>query len=149
MQGEEDYQIEKSTWFGQGSQRIRGALFVTYSGWNRLNRLNMGTVAAILMVCVVCSCTNGMFGLTTKISDILATPSKFADKEVTIQGKVTDSLILLGRGYFVVSDPTGSMTVIPAKTFPRVGEIVKISGVVKNAFVVGDKSLTVIIENSQ
>lgn len=38
------------------------------------------------------------------------------------------------------------IAVIPSKTFPKVGEEVQIKGMVKNAFVIGDKSLTVIME---
>jgi hypothetical protein len=52
----------------------------------------------------------------------------------------------LGVGYFAVSDGTETIVVIPAKTYPKVGEEVKIRGMVKNAFVVGDKSLTVVVE---
>ena len=52
-------------------------------------------------------------------------------------------------GYFVISDGTESIAVIPSKTFPKVGEEVKIKGTVKNAFVIGDKSLTVIVERGE
>lgn len=41
------------------------------------------------------------------------------------------------------------MAVIPSKTFPTVGDKVKINGMVKNAFVIGDQSLTVILENAE
>ena len=49
----------------------------------------------------------------------------------------------------MISDGTDSIVVIPSKTFPKVGEGVKIKGTVKNAFVIGDKSLTVIIEEGK
>ncbi|MBI4838955.1 MAG: hypothetical protein HY806_07435 [Nitrospirae bacterium] len=52
-------------------------------------------------------------------------------------------------GYFVISDDTDSITVIPSKTFPKVGEEVKIKGTVKNAFVIGDKSLMVVVEEEK
>ncbi len=68
---------------------------------------------------------------------------------VNVKGKVTESLIALEVGYFVISDGTESIAVIPSKTFPKVGEEVKIKGTVKNAFVVGDKSLTVIVEKEE
>jgi hypothetical protein len=42
-----------------------------------------------------------------------------------------------------------SIVVIPLKTFPKVGEEVKIKGTVKNAFVIGDKNLTVIVEEGE
>ncbi|MFA4827825.1 MAG: hypothetical protein WC855_10915 [Thermodesulfovibrionales bacterium] len=52
-------------------------------------------------------------------------------------------------GYFVVDDTTETIAVIPSKTFPKVGEEVKIKGKVKNAFVIGDKSLTVVVEEGK
>ena len=38
---------------------------------------------------------------------------------------------------------------IPAKTFPKVGEEVRIRGTVKPAFVVGEKSLVVVVEDEK
>lgn len=89
---------------------------------------------------------NFPFNRPEKISDILSSPSKYSGKLVNVKGKVTESFIALEIGYFVLSDGTDSIVVIPSKTFPRVGEEVKIKGKVKNAFVIGDKSLTVIVE---
>lgn len=89
---------------------------------------------------------NFPFNKTEKISDILSSPSKYSGKLVNVKGKVTESFIALEVGYFVISDGTDSIVVIPAKTFPKAGEEVKIKGKVKNAFVIGDKSLTVIME---
>ncbi len=95
------------------------------------------------MVIPIFSCNstsfNFPFNKTEKISDILSSPSKYSDKLINVKGKVTESLIALEMGYFVVSDGTESIAVIPSKTFPKVGEDVKIKGTVKNAFVIGDK----------
>ena len=89
---------------------------------------------------------NFPFNRTEKISDILSSPSKYSGKLVNVKGKVTESFIALEVGYFVISDGTESIVIIPSKTFPKVGEEVRIKGKVKNAFVIGDKSLTVIVE---
>ena len=98
------------------------------------------------------SCSNTSFDFpfnkTEKISDILSSPSSYSDKLVNVKGKVTESFIALEVGYFVISDGTDSIVVIPSKTFPKVGEEVKIKGTVKTAFVIGDKSLTVIVEDA-
>lgn len=101
------------------------------------------------LLLIVLSCTNNPLSGTTKISDILASPSKYSDQFVHVKGKVTESLIFFGQGYFMVADGTGAIAVVPSKTYPKTGEEVTIKGQVKNAFVVGDKSLTVIMENSQ
>jgi len=97
---------------------------------------------------VLISCSQNPFSVTIKISDILASPSKYGEKSVTVKGKVTESFILLGNGYFMLADSTGAIAVFPAKTYPKTGEEVTITGHVENAFVIGDKSLTVIIENT-
>lgn len=89
---------------------------------------------------------NFPFNKTEKISDILSSPSKYSGKLVNVKGKVTEFFIALEVGYFVISDGTDSIVIIPSRTFPKVGEEVKIKGTVKNAFVIGDKSLTVIVE---
>ena len=104
-------------------------------------------VFLFLFVIFFSSCdSNSIFKKTEPISKILESPSKFQDKIVTVKGKVTESIIAFGIGYFVVSDGTSSIAIIPSKTFPKVGEEVKIKGTVKNAFVIRDKSLTVILE---
>jgi hypothetical protein len=102
---------------------------------------------AFLLLSIILSCNNLPWG-TTKITDILATPSKYSDGLVHIKGKVTESFIFLGQGYFIVSDGTGTIAVVPSKTYPKAGEEVTINGQVRNAFVIGDKSLTVIIEDT-
>jgi RecJ-like exonuclease len=89
---------------------------------------------------------NSLFSSTESISIILESPSKYDNKIVRVRGKVTESLLVFGVGYFVISDESSSIAVIPSRTFPKVGEEVKIRGTVKNAFVIGDKSLTVIME---
>jgi len=46
----------------------------------------------------------------------------------------------------VISDGTRVIAVVPSKTYPKTGEDVTIKGHVKNAFVIGNESLIVIIE---
>ena len=102
---------------------------------------------ALLWLMMSCS-TNSLLG-TTKIADLLASPSQYANSVVRVKGKVTESFILLETGYFMIADGTGAIAVIPSRTYPKSGEEVTVKGQVKNAFVIGDKSLTVIVENSQ
>ncbi|MBF0556758.1 MAG: hypothetical protein HQK96_19760 [Nitrospirae bacterium] len=106
-------------------------------------------ILMLVLFSIVFACSNGFPSRTTKIGNILASPSKYEDRLVRVKGKVTESVIVFGVGYFKISDSTGAIVVIPSKTFPKMGEEVTINGQVKNAFVVGDKSLTVIIENSE
>jgi hypothetical protein len=116
---------------------------------NRCNAVKKRFALAIafLSFLIIFSCTTGPLSGTTKVTDILASPSKYADGVVRVSGKVTESFIFFGQGYFMLSDGTGAIAIVPAKTYPKVGEDVTIKGQVKNAFVIGDKSLTVVIEN--
>jgi hypothetical protein len=99
---------------------------------------------------ISCSNTssNFPFNRIEKISDILSSPSKYSGKSVNVKGKVIESFIALEVGYFVISDGTDSIVIIPSKTFPKFGEEVQIKGKVKNAFVIGDKSLTGVVEQA-
>lgn len=104
-------------------------------------------VFAFALLLLTISCSSSSLWGTTKIADLLASPSQYANSVVRVKGKVTESFILLGTGYFTIADGTGAIAVIPSKTYPKSGEEVTIKGQVKNAFVIGEKSLTVIIEN--
>lgn len=109
----------------------------------------ISVILTLLLLSTVYSCTNNPLTGMTSITDVLSSPSKYADGSVRVKGKVTESFIVFGNGYFMISDGTGAIGVVPSKTFPKVGEDVTIKGHVENAFVIGDKSLTVIIENSE
>ena len=104
---------------------------------------------SIVSLSILLSCTNNPFLIITKISDILASPSKYSDSSVRVKGRVTESLVYFGQGYFVIADGTGVIAVVPSKTYPKTGEDVTIKGQVKNAFVIGNQSLTAVIEDTQ
>ncbi len=107
----------------------------------------LGLIVAFGVFTLVVSCRGIDIPIRTeKISHILSSPSKYSGKVVTVSGKVTEAITVFGIGYFILADETGSITVIPSKTFPKVGEKVKIRGTVENAIVIGDNSVTVIVE---
>ena len=103
-------------------------------------------VLLFLFVLSASSCGKSSFSKAKPISKVIESPSKYHNQLVTVKGKVTESIIAFGVGYFILSDGDSSIAIIPSKTFPKVGEEIKIRGIVKNAFVIGDKSLTVILE---
>ena len=129
---------------------------MTWGFWESMTKENFPskkTLCVIITLVVLstaasCSIINPLWG-TTKIADLLASPSQYADSVVRVKGKVTNSFMVFGKGYFTVADETGSIAIIPSKTYPKTGEEVTIKGRLKSAFVIGDKSLTVLIENSQ
>nr|CBX26740.1 unknown protein [uncultured Desulfobacterium sp.] len=39
-----------------------------------------------------------------------------------VKGKVTESFLFLGQGYFMLADDTGTIAVIPSETYPKLGK---------------------------
>jgi len=82
----------------------------------------------------------------TPIRDILDHPRAYHGKKVTVAGEVTRGVNLLVVRYFIVRDATGEIPVVTQGAVPRPGERVWVTGVVNQAFVLGDQSLVVLIE---
>ncbi|MEN6317877.1 MAG: hypothetical protein ABFD82_03835 [Syntrophaceae bacterium] len=85
----------------------------------------------------------------TKIGDITKDPRGYAGKEVTISGEVVDAFSFFLIKSFVVRDATGEITVVTGKPLPRKGEKLKVTGIVKEAFSLGDQNLLVIVEKEK
>ncbi len=86
---------------------------------------------------------------TTSIRDILDHPRTYHGKKVTIAGEVTQGVNLLVVRYFIVRDATGEIPVVTQGAVPRVGERVRVTGIVNQAFALGDQSLVVLIETHE
>ncbi len=64
-----------------------------------------------------------------KISEVTADPGRYANKEVTIVGKVTNSYGALNYGVFEIDDGTGRMWVVTEKYgVPSKGTYIGVSG---------------------
>ena len=83
----------------------------------------------------------------TKIGDIRGNPRKYAEKEVTVSGQVTEVLSLIAFKYFVLRDDTGEITVTTSKPLPAVGQKLTVRGTVKETFSIGTRTGLVIAEN--
>jgi hypothetical protein len=62
------------------------------------------------------------------VEDILEKPSKYANKKVELEGKVTKSNGIFGAGYFIIDDGTGEIPVLTSKGLPNEGEEVTVKG---------------------
>lgn len=86
----------------------------------------------------------------TPIGQLLDNSSKYNGKTVRIQGSVTESAGLLGRGAYQVKDETGSLTVVSESASPpRKGSTIGVKGVFEALFTLGTKSLAVLREQSR
>lgn len=102
---------------------------------NPVNRSNLryslvllGTVLAVLLL--------GACG-ARKVNQILSDPTKFANKDVKVEGTVTESYSVVGRGAYQIADGTGRLWVVSTKGVPRKGARVSVKGRVKEAFDLG------------
>lgn len=82
----------------------------------------------------------------TVIKKILDDPREYNGKTVTISGVVTENVNILLLKYYVVEDKTGEIVVVTKRAVPKKETKVKVTGVVNQAFAIGDKSMVVIIE---
>ncbi len=84
----------------------------------------------------------------TDIRQILADPRAYEGKTVTLDGEVTETFSLLIIKYFRLDDGTGSIGVVSDNPLPAKGQRMKVTGEVREAFSLGDKNLTVVMEQS-
>ena len=86
----------------------------------------------------------------TKIADINRDPGRFAGKEVTISGNVSDSFGGFGNGVFAVDDGTGRIWVF-SQNFGVPGGAGKVSvtGQVQQGFSFGGRTYGVILRQTQ
>ena len=82
---------------------------------------------------------------TTSIAKIIADPRNYENKEVSVHGTVETSFNL-GIKYYVLNDETGKIYVITEKAVPKVGEVVKVTGVFNQRLKIGDLQVETITE---
>jgi hypothetical protein len=86
-----------------------------------------------------------------RIAKIDRDPGRFAGREITIAGRVTDSYGAMGTGVFQVDDGTGTMWVFSKRQgIPGGGSKVAVSGHVQQGFAFGGRNFAIIlIENER
>ena len=87
-----------------------------------------------LMAVVVCVFASAC---ATTIRDVRSDPSKYRGRDVTVSGVVSESLSLLGRGAYRVTDKTGDIWVVSQEGVPRKGAKVKVTGTTRSGFDLG------------
>jgi len=97
----------------------------------------------VLLTALLCNygCSSG-----TPIQKILNNPREYSRQPITVTGEVVEVFSLIVVKYFVLRDGTGEITVITERTMPKKGVKVNVTGMVKEAFSIGDKQLIVLVE---
>ena len=67
---------------------------------------------------------------SVKIGRINADPSRYANRTVSVSGRVTNSVGLLGTGGYQIEDETGKIFVISRSGVPSRGSEVRVKGTV-------------------
>lgn len=84
--------------------------------------------------------------VTTTIEEINRNAERYEGRRVAVHGEVTGVLGILGFKAYMIEDDTGEIVVLTKKALPEKGDKRKVVGIVKQAFKIDDKSLTVIFE---
>jgi membrane protein implicated in regulation of membrane protease activity len=87
--------------------------------------------AAVLAVVISTGCA------TTTVNKVLADPSRYRTRDVTLSGQVTESISVADRGAYRLDDRTGQIWIVSSHGVPRKGARVKVSGQVKEGFNLG------------
>jgi hypothetical protein len=84
------------------------------------------------------------------IAKINQDPARFAGKEISIAGRVTDSFGAAGTGVFQIDDGTGTMWVF-SKGYgvPGSGAKVAVTGVIQQGFAFGGRNFATILQETK
>lgn len=85
------------------------------------------------------------------IGDIVANPSEYQDKEVSVKGTVGETiwLAVLTKGAYQVGDDTGNIWVATSQPPPQEGTSVSVKGMVDTAVKIGEQSFGTVIRESK
>ena len=97
-----------------------------------MTRTRARCVQAALVVATLWSAS-----CSTSINRILADPSHYRDREVSVSGRVEDSFSILDRGAYRITDGSGSLWVVSDRGVPRDGARVSVKGMIREGFNLG------------
>jgi hypothetical protein len=91
----------------------------------------LGRLTFLLAVVASAACAS------VTINKVLADPTRYRDREVTLSGQVSDSYSLGSRGAYRLRDDSGQLWVISEQGVPRTGAEVKVTGRIREGYNVG------------
>jgi hypothetical protein len=96
-------------------------------GWLRLASLTVIAIGAVASI----ACA------THTVNQILADPSKYRDREVSVSGVVGESYSVTDRGAYRLDDQSGQLWVVSDHGVPRKGARVTATGKIREGFNLG------------
>ncbi len=112
----------------------------------------MKTLFGLVAVCALAVVISGCAGVlgSSRIADVQRNAGHYADRSVTIDGRVTNSwgVPLLPYKFYRVSDGTGEMTVLSrtGNRIPVQGSHVRVNGVVRDVAVLAGQPIGLHLE---
>jgi len=109
-----------------------------------MNRCQEGWRVACLLVLMATLLACNQLGLSyTAIHDLTSNPERFGDRDVSIQGKVTNvvKLPFLETKLYSVKDETGEIVVITDHDPPLAGAIARVEGRLDTVATIGDQNV--------
>ena len=85
------------------------------------------------------------FIITTSIEKIITDPRNYENTQVSVHGTVETSFNL-GIKYYTLNDGTGTIYVVTENAVPKVGEVVKVTGIFNQRLKIGDLQVHTIVE---
>ncbi len=71
------------------------------------------------------------------INKVLADPSRYRDRDVTLSGEVVESYSVTTRGAYRLKDSSGELWVVSNEGVPRTGARVEVKGKIREGFNLG------------
>ena len=114
----------------------------------------MKRVLGIIVLSVILILLSTTIGCnrTTRIGDILADPSQYEGKDLTIKGTVGETawFALVGKGAYQLGDGSGNIWVVTSQPPPQKGQSISAKGKVQSAFSIAGQSYgTVLVETQR
>ena len=95
----------------------------------RTSSLALWALLMVVLASTACS--------SVTINKVLADPSRYRDKDVTVSGEVSDSFSVASRGAYRLKDGSGELWVVSEKGVPRNGAQVNVTGKIREGYNLG------------
>jgi hypothetical protein len=88
-----------------------------------------------LAVCLVVLLAGAFVGAACaarSVNDVMADPGRYRNRDVNVAGEVTESVGVLGKGFFKLQDESGALWVYTSRGLPRKGARVSSRGTIRD-----------------
>ena len=87
---------------------------------------------AVFLVVLLAGAFVGAACAARSVNDVMADPGRYRNRDVNVAGEVTESVGVLGKGFFKLQDESGSLWVYTSRGLPRKGARVESKGTIRD-----------------